>query len=80
MAMDLDQIEVRQTVDKAGRGNSANPLKVIGVNFINITADKLFRAIGDAIEHLTRILEVMNGSEDEIELVPIFLDPFSARG
>ena len=41
---------------------------------------ELLRAIGYAIEHLTSPAEVVNGTEDEIESLPILLDPFSSGG
>ena len=79
MAVDLDQVEMRQAIDQAGRGDLANAPKIIGVNLVDLATDKLFGAGRDAVEHLIVAIEVMNGAENEIELVPIFLDPRPSR-
>ena len=79
--MDFDQIEMRQTIDQAARSNFANPSKIIGVNLVDVAADKLSpRQPGTAVEHLRRIIQVMNRTENEIEPVPILLDPVSTGG
>jgi len=80
MPVDFDQIEVGQTIDQTGGGDFAKAPKVIFVDFANIAPDELFGAVRDAVEHLGRIVEVMNRAENEIEFVPIFIDPVSARG
>src|SRR6267378_7964319 len=53
-------------------------MKVVLVNLVNAMPDKLSRAIRHAIEHLGRVIEVMNRAEHEIEFVPILFDPFSS--
>src|SRR5439155_15629638 len=45
MSVNLDQIEMRQTIDQSGRNDLANPAKIIRVDFVNIAADKLPDAI-----------------------------------
>jgi hypothetical protein len=80
MPVDFHEIEVRQTIDKTRRGDFSHAPKVIGIDFVNVASDELLSAVRDAVEHLLRIVEVMDRPEDEIELVPIFLDPFSAGG
>src|SRR5215212_9116021 len=75
MAVDLDKIEVRQAIDQATRGNLANAAKVIGVDFVNVSAAKLCGAGRNAIEHLIGPIEVVNRAENEIELVPVFFYP-----
>ena len=47
---------------------------------IDIAPGELLRAIGYAIEHLISPTEVVDGTEDEIEPLRIFLDPFSSSG
>src|SRR6059058_2284792 len=79
MPVDLDQIEMRQTIDQASPRDFANSPKVIVVDFVDIAANKLLRAVGNAVEHLVRIVQVMDRAEYKIEFVPVFLDPPSTR-
>src|SRR4051812_40084163 len=79
MAVDLDEIEVRQAIDHPGRGNLADAAKVIGVDFVDRPAVELFGAGGNAIEHLIWPLEIVDGAENEIEAIPVLLDPGTAR-
>src|SRR5438067_10748323 len=72
------QTEVCKTIDQSARCHFTNAPKIIGVNVIDIAPGKLLRAIGHAIEHLINPTEVVNGTEDEIEPLPILLDPFSS--
>src|SRR5438046_5834446 len=53
-------------------------MKVVLINLVDAPPDKLARAVGQAIEHLGRVIEVMNRAEHEIEFVPILFDPFSS--
>jgi hypothetical protein len=80
MAMDLDQIEMRQTIDQTRRGDLANPPEIIGINLVDIATGELFSAGRDAVEHLIGPIEIVNGAEDEIEPVPIFLYPRAPGG
>src|SRR6266403_1065853 len=41
MAVDLDQVEMRQAIDQARRGDLANTPKIIGVNLVDVAAGKL---------------------------------------
>ena len=79
MAMDFDKIEMRQAINQTRCGDLANTAKVVFINFVDVAPNKLFRAVGHAVEHLLRIVQVMNRAENEVEFVPIFLDPLSAR-
>src|SRR5437867_4444472 len=56
MSVNLDQIEVRQTIDESGRGNFADPAKVVCVDFVDVAADELSRAVRDGVEHFRRIV------------------------
>ena len=75
MAMDLDEVEVRQTIDQTSCGNFANTPEIIFVYFVDVPADKLPGAVGNIVEHLVWIIEVMNRAQNEIEFFPIFLNP-----
>jgi hypothetical protein len=75
MTVDLDQVEVRQTIDQAGRDNLADPAKIIGVDIVDVAAGELFGAGRDFVEHLIGAIEVMNRAKNEIEAVPVFLHP-----
>src|ERR1700736_861829 len=76
MTMNLNQIEMRQTIDETGRGHFAHPPKVIGIKIIDVSAFELRGAGGNAVEHLRRVVEVMDRAENEIEFVQILFDPF----
>src|SRR6476620_10793068 len=76
--VDLDQIEMRQAIDQAGGGYLADAAKIIFVNLVDASPDKLTCAVRHAVEHLVRIVEVMNRAQNEIEPVPVFLDPGAA--
>src|SRR5215471_4739436 len=80
MTVNLDEIEVRQAIRQPGRGDFAHTLKIIFVDFVDAAPDKLPRAVRQAVEHLFGIIEVMDRAENEIEFVPIFLDPISTGG
>src|SRR5213592_4450964 len=76
--MDFHQIEVGQTIHQATRSDFADTAKIIGVNFINVAFGKLLGSGWYTVEHLIGLAEVMNRAENEIESIPILLDPFSA--
>src|ERR1043166_8419179 len=79
--VNFDQIEMGQTVYQTGPCYFANAPEVRFINFVNIAADKLFGTIRNAVEHLFRIIEVMNRAENKIQFFPVLLDPFpTARG
>ena len=80
MAVDFDEIEMRQAIDQPARRHFADPPKIIGVHVIDIASRKLLCALGHAIEHLIIAAEVVDGTEDEIESRPISLDPISSGG
>src|SRR5438270_4782070 len=80
MAVDLDQIQMRQAIDQASRSDVADAPKIIGVNIVDVATGELFGAGGDAVEHLIGAIEVMDRAENEIEPVPVFLDPGAAGG
>src|SRR4051812_17377223 len=44
IAVDLDQVEMRQAIDKPARGDLANPAKIIAVDFVDVATAKLFCA------------------------------------
>ena len=75
MAVDLDQVEMRQAIDQARRGDLAEAAKIIGVNLVDLAAGELFGAGRDGVEHLIGTIEIVDGAEDEIEAVPVFLHP-----
>src|SRR5438045_1850368 len=75
MTVDLDQIEMRETIDRARRSDTADPPKIIGVYFVDIAAGELLGAGRDAVEHLIGPIQIVNGAEDEIEPVPVFFHP-----
>src|SRR5438067_1986507 len=79
MPVDLDEIEMRQAIDHAAPGDLANPSKIIGIDLVDIASGELFGADGHAVEHLVRSIEKVNRAEDEIEALPIFLDPALTR-
>ena len=76
--MDFHQIQVREAIDQSARRHFADAPKIIGVKFIDIAPGELLRALGYAVEHLISPTEVVDGPEDEIESLPILLDPFSS--
>src|ERR1700693_5803507 len=78
MTMDLDQVEMGQAIHQTGRGDLADAPKIVVVDLINAASDKLSRAVRNGVEHLVWIIEVMDRAEDEIEFVPILLDPLSS--
>ena len=78
--MDFHQIQVRDAIDQSGRHHFTDALKIIGVQFIDVAPGELLRAIWYAIEHLISVAEVVDGTEDKIESLPISLDPFSSGG
>ena len=79
MAVNLDQVQMCETIDEPGRGNFAHAAKVIRVDGVDVAIDKLRRARRHAVEHLIVAFEVMNGTENKIEPVPIFFDPLASR-
>src|SRR2546423_4579159 len=60
VAVDLDQVEMRQTIDEASRGDLADAAKVIGVNVVDLAIAKLFGAVRHAVEHLVGPVEIMD--------------------
>ena len=80
MAVDLDQVEMGQAIDEAARGNLADAAKIIRIDSVDVAADELSGASRHAVEHLVWSIEVVNGPENEIEAVPIFLHPGAASG
>jgi len=80
MPMNFDQIQVGQTINETGRSDFANTAKIILVDFVYVSTNKLFRTVRHAVEHLIWIVEVMNRAENEIEFVPILLNPGSTGG
>src|ERR1700736_6012416 len=44
VSVNLDQIEMRQTIDQTGRGDVTHAAKVMLINLVNIAPDKLSRA------------------------------------
>src|SRR4051794_13013151 len=79
MAVNLDKIEMRQAIDEAGRSYLADAAKIIGVNFVDVAIGELFGPSRNAVEHLIGPIEVMDRSENEIEPIPIRLEPLAAR-
>ena len=79
MSVNLDQIEMRQAIDQASRRDLANAMEIIRVDLIDVATGKLLGAGRHAVEHLIRALEKVNRPEDEIEPVPILLDPMPSR-
>ena len=75
MAMNLDEVEMGETIDQARRGDLANAAKIIRVNFIDIAFGELFGASRHAVEHLIGAVEIMDRAENEVEPVPVFLHP-----
>ena len=69
---------MRQAIDQPARRHFADPPKIIGVDVIDIAPGELLRALGHTIEHLISPVEVVDGTEDEIEPLPILFDPFSS--
>src|SRR5437879_7294213 len=80
MAVNFDEIEMGETIDKSAGSDFAHASKIIRIQLVDTTIFKLLRACRNAVEHLIVALEEMNGAENEIEFVPIFLHPFSPRG
>src|SRR3954464_2108358 len=79
MAVDFDQVEVRQAIDQSAGRDISNAFEVIAINGINIAAFELDGAARNGIEHLGSV-QVVNRTEHEIQLVPILFYPFAARG
>ena len=75
MAVDFDEIHMRQAIDQPAGRHLAHASKVICVDLIDRAPCKLRRALRDAVEHLVRPIEEMDRAEDEIQLVPVLLDP-----
>src|SRR5438093_1726488 len=76
MAMDFYEVDMSEAIDQPSRGNFADTLKIIRVNYIDISAIELPGAGRHAVEHLIRAVEEMDRAQDKIELVPMLLDPF----
>ena len=77
-AENLHEIEVSHAIDQPARRHRANPLVVIGVNFIDVAPCK-FRFLAGVIEGPVATQEV-DGTENEIEPVPVLFDPSAAGG
>jgi hypothetical protein len=78
MPVDFDQVEMREAIDQTRFRDLAKSMKIIRVNLVDVAAGKLFGAGRNAVEHLVGAIEVMDRTENEIELLPIFLDPGAA--
>src|SRR2546423_11149803 len=78
MAVNFNEIQMREAVDQTACRDFAHPTKIIGVEIVDVTSFELRGAGRNAVEHLHRIIEVMDRSENKIELVPILFDPFSS--
>ena len=70
---------MRQAIDQPSPGHFPNAAKIIGVNLVDIASGKLFRASRDAVEHLIGPVQVVNGTEHEIETFPILFHPLATR-
>src|SRR6478672_2892611 len=79
VAVYLDQVEMRKTIDQSARRDFADATKVICVNLIDISPNELRGARRHAVEHLIIAIQVMHRAKDEIEFVPILLYPITAR-
>ena len=79
VAVNLDQIEMRQAIDQASRRDLADAPEIIGVNLIDVSTGKLFGAGRHAVEHLVVAFQVVHRTKNKIELVPVLLDPLPAR-
>src|SRR6266581_8584215 len=80
VTVDLDKIEMRQAINQTARGDFAHAPKIIGIEIVDVAPFELRCAGWNAVEHLRRIIEVMDRAENEIELVPILFDPLSSGG
>ena len=79
MPVDLDEIEMRQAINQTGVRDLANAPKIIGIDLVEIAPGELFRADWHAVEHLVHPIQKMDRAEDEIEALPVFLDPALPR-
>src|SRR5229473_3075847 len=77
MSVNLDEIEVGETVDQAGRRDLANAPKIIGIDCVDLAIVELRSSLRNGVEHLIRPLEKVHGAEDKIEFVPMLLHPAS---
>src|SRR5947209_4715809 len=75
MPMNFDQIDVGETINQTSGRDFANASEVILIDLINTASDELLRTLRHRVEHLRRIVEVMDRAKNEIEVVPIFLHP-----
>ena len=66
-----------QSIDQSGCGKFPDPAKIIRIQPIDVAVLELGRASRNTIEHLLRIIEVMNRPENKIEFVPVPFDPMS---
>ena len=67
---------MRHAIDQPARRHRADPFVVIGVDLVDV-APRKFRFLAGVIEGPVAAQEV-DGAEDEIEPVPILLDPAAA--
>src|SRR5437667_6388258 len=60
VSVDLNQIKMRQTIDQTCRGDVTHPMKVVLINLVDAAPDKLSRTVRHAVEHLRRVIEVVD--------------------
>ena len=77
MTMDFYEVEMSEAINKPSRGNFTDTPKIICIDGVDISAIELLGAGRDAVEHLILAIEEMDRAQNKIELIPMFLDPFS---
>lgn len=77
VAMDLDKIDMRKTIDQSRRRNFAYATKIISIECIDIFVLELRGAGWNAIEHLIGAIKEMDRAQNKIELIPMSLNPFA---
>jgi hypothetical protein len=60
VAVNFDQIEMRQAIDQPGRRHLTNAPEIIGVDLIDIATGELPGAVRNAVEHLIVAFQVMH--------------------
>src|SRR5437588_1994820 len=68
-----------QSIDQSSCDKFPDPAKIIRIQPIDLAVLELGRASRNTIEHLLRIVEVVNRAENEIKFVPVLFDPVSPR-
>ena len=76
--MDLNQIKVGETIHHSTGGNIADASEVILVDRIDVATFKLQRPGWNSVEHRIVLVQIVNGAQNEIEFVPVFLYPFAS--